>query len=377
MKKRKEILYPNAKDSVLNKDPVCCMQVDTRKFTLVSNGKRYYFCSEGCLEKFRNSPSEYVLDKDYDLIIIGGGPAGLTAGVYASIHKMKAFLISDDLGGQAIDSTKIENYMGFDFITGPELIKKFQDQLIGSHYLDHLIGDVELIENYNGGFKITTSDLKKYRSKTIIVSSGMKKRKLNITGEEKFQRKGIFYGNIQDLSFVQDCDAVVVGGGNTAMQIVENLNMVARKIYLVSDIKLTADAVLIERIRQIKNLVLFENCKVVQISGSKVLSSITIRKKGEKKHTTLPVCGVFAAIGSSPNSTLVNELVALNDHGEIIINNDCSTSFPGIFAAGDVTNTFGKRIIIAAGEGAKAAIAAKQYIVNLKKKEIKDNVTVK
>ena len=201
----------------------------------------------------------------------------------------------------------------------------------------------------------------------------MKKRKLSLSGEKKFQRKGIFYGNLQDLSFVENGDAAVIGGGNSALQIVDNLHTVARKIYLVSDTELTADALLIERINRFKNLNLFEEYKAVKFSGSDVLSSVTIRKNGKKELTKLPVNGVFVSIGLSPNSSLVNKLVELNEHGEIIINQDCSTSYPGIYAAGDVTNASGKRIIIAAGEGAKAAMAARQYILNIKSQVTNEN----
>lgn len=352
----------------MKKDPVCKMPVgEENVITTNYKGKIYYFCSEGCKEKFETDKLKQISSDRFDLIIIGGGPAGLTAAVYASLLKMKAFLIADGLGGQAIDSTKIENYMGFDFITGPELVKKFHDQLINSHYIDHLISEVELIDPDDSGFVITTSEMKKYFAKAIIISTGMKKRKLSMPGEKKFQRKGIFYGNLQDLSFVQDGDAAVIGGGNSALQIVDNLHTLSRKIYLISDTELTADALLIERIKRFKNLNLFEEHKAVKFSGSNVLSTITIRKNGRKELIKLPVSGAFVAIGLSPNSSLVSKLVKLNEHGEIIINQDCSTSYPGIYAAGDVTNASGKRIIIAAGEGAKAAMAARQFILNVKK----------
>ncbi len=184
----------------------------------------------------------------YDLIIIGGGPAGLTSAVYAATLEINTFLITKDLGGQAINSTKIENYKGFDFITGPELIEKFRYQLIHSHYIDHLMSEVEKIEPVEGGFNVTTSELNKYFTKTLLI-----------------------------------------------------------------------------------------------------------------------------AIGLQPDSSLVSHLVELNERGEIIVSPDCSTSYQGIFAAGDVTNTFGKRIIIASGEGARAALAARQYILNLRKRTgIKD-----
>jgi alkyl hydroperoxide reductase subunit F len=350
-------------------DPVCRMEVDEKDaITRECGGKVYYFCSEGCRDKFVVEEVCELPRTSYDLIIIGGGPAGLTAGVYSATLKMDAFLITKDLGGQAIDSTKIENYMGFDFITGPELIEKFQEQLIHSHYIDHLMSEVEKIEPVEGGFYVTTSELNRYFAKALIIATGMTRRKLNVEGEEEFQRRGIFYGNIQDISFVQGEDVAVIGGGNSALQIVENLHTVAGNIYLISDAKLTADPVIVERVSKFKNLRRYEGYKVIRFTGDATLSGITIREKAEEKTIEVPVKGVFIAIGLRPNSSLVAGLVRLNERGEIVIDPDCSTSYPGIFAAGDVTNAYGKRIIIASGEGAKAALSARQYILNLRRK---------
>jgi alkyl hydroperoxide reductase subunit F len=329
----------------------------------VCNGQTYYFCSEGCRKKFLEERSCKRQRTSYDLIIIGGGPAGLTAAVYAATLKMEALLITKDLGGQAVDSTKIENYMGFDFITGPELTEKFQQQLVHSHYIDHLVSEVEKIESADQGFNVTTSELNQYFCRTLLVSTGMTRRKLNVPGEEEFQRRGVFYGNIQDFSFVQGEDAAVIGGGNSALQMVENLAAVAGTIHLISDSALKGDPVIIERVRTIENLRVYEDFKVVRFSGKGALSSVTIRKKAEEGTTELPVRGVFIAIGLRPNSVSVSHLVDLNERGEIIINPDCSTSRSGVFAAGDVTNAFGKRIIIACGEGAKAVMAARQYLL--------------
>ncbi len=180
----------------------------------------------------------------------------------------------------------------------------------------------------------------------------------------------ISYGNIQDISFVQGEDVAVIGGGNSALQIVENLQGVAKDIYLVSDAELKADPVIIERVNKFKNLQKYKGYKVTGFTGENRLSNITIRKKAEEETVNLPVKGVLIAIGLQPNSSLVSHLVELNERGEIIVSPDCSTSYPGIFAAGDVTNAFGKRIIIASGEGAKAAMAVRQYILNLRKKEL-------
>jgi len=354
----------------MKKDSVCNMDVrEDEAITFECDGITYYFCSEGCREKFIEGRKCKLLKTEYDLIIVGGGPAGLTAAVYAAILKMNAFLIAKDIGGQAIDSTKIENYMGFDFITGSELAEKFQYQLIHSHHIDHLISEVEKIEPLEGGFNVITSELNNYLAKTLIIATGMTRKRLNVPGEAEFQRKGLFYGNIQDISFVQGEDVAVVGGGNSALQVVENLHTIAKTIYLISDSELTADTVIIERVRQFKNFKIYEGFKVDEFSGNETISGITIRKRAEEEKLQIPIKGVFIAIGLRPNSSLVSHLVKLNDSGEITINPDCSTSYAGIFAAGDVTNAFGKRIIIASGEGAKAALAARQYVLNIRKKK--------
>lgn len=345
------------------------MEVDEKgALTSECDGETYYFCSEGCRDRFLKERVCKFPRTSYDLIIIGGGPSGLTAAVYAATLKMDAFLITKDLGGQAVDSTKIENYMGYDFITGTELIEKFQDQLIHSHYIDHLMDSVEKIEPVKEEFAVTTSDLRKYSSKTLIIATGMTRRRLKVPGEEEFQRRGVFYGNIQDLSFVQGEDAAVIGGGNSALQIVENLHTVAKNIHLISDSVLKADPIVIERLKKFKNLRIYEEYKTEEFRGDKSLSYIAVRKLASEESREIPVKGVFIAIGLQTNSSLVSNLADLNDRGEIVIKPDCSTSHPGIFAAGDVTNAFGKRIIIASGEGAKAAMAARQFILNMRNK---------
>lgn len=351
--------------------------MDVREENAVSaecDGLIYYFCSEGCKERFLKERSCKIPRTAYDLIIIGGGPAGLTAATYASTLKMEALLIAKDLGGQAIDSTKIENYMGFDFITGPELVEKFRRQLVQSHYIDHLMSGVEKLEATTEGFHVTTSELKTYSTETLIIATGMTRRKLGVPGEEEFQRRGVFYGNIQDLSFVQGKDVAVIGGGNSALQIVESLESVAGEIYLISSAKLNADPLIIERVRKSPKLRTYENHIVNAIFGDGSVTHITIRKMAEENTITVPVNGVFIAIGFHPNVTPVSNLVDLNERGEIIIDLDCSTSHPGIFAAGDVTNAFGKRIIIACGEGAKAAMAVRQYILAERKTQRPDAV---
>jgi len=350
----------------MKQDPVCLMGIEEAEaITAECDGVVYYFCSEGCRDKFLKDRT--CARSAYDLIIVGGGPAGLTAGVYAATLKLEALIIAKDLGGQAVDSTKIQNYMGFDFITGPELIDKFKAQLIHSHYLDHLISEVEKIDPHIAEFQVTTSELKTFSAKALLIATGMTRRKLKVPGEEEFLRKGIFYGTIQELSFVENEPAAVIGGGNSALQVVENLGPIAKDIYLISTSELTADQAVIDRVTCLPNVRLFENFTVVEFTGDQNLNGLTIRKKASAETMTLPVKGVFVAIGLEPNSSLVAHLVQLNQQQEIMINPDCSTSRAGIFAAGDVTDSYGKRIIIASGEGAKAALAARQYLLNLRR----------
>ncbi len=353
----------------MKRDPVCNMEVrEGEAVTAAFGGETYFFCSEGCRDAFLKGKGAEPTRPDYDLIIVGGGPAGLTAGVYAATLRMDAFLITGGMGGQAVDSTKIKNYMGFDFITGPELVEKFKQQLIHSHYIDHMMSDVDGIELGKEGFIVTTEDLRRYHAAALIVATGMTRRRLNVPGEEEFQRKGIFYGNVQDLSFIQDEEVVVVGGGNSAVQIVENLHLLAKEVHVVTDTRLTADPAVVEQVRTFDNVEIHEGYKVVRFFGKEGLEGVTIRRRGGGERLKLPAKGAFIAIGLQPNSSLVAGLVELNDRGEIVINPDCSTSCPGLFAAGDVTNAYGKRIIIASGEGAKAALAAREYILNLRKK---------
>lgn len=348
-------------------DPICQMQVEeVSALTGQCDGETFYFCSEGCRDRFLQGRVCSVPGTSYDLIIIGGGPAGLTAAVYADMLKIDAFLITRDLGGQAIDSTRIENYMGYDFITGPELISKFREQLVHSHYIDHLIGDVEKVEVTPDGFNVTTDEHRVLYARALVVATGMTRRVLGVPGEEQFQRKGVFYGNLQDYSFVTGQDVAVVGGGNSAVQIVEKVRTVAKNIHLISD-SLKADPALVARIRQFPNLRIYEGHKVVRFDGGETLSGVVIREAAGEKSRDIPVKGVFIAIGLEANSGLVGDLVSLNEKGEIVIAPDCSTSLPGLFAAGDVTDAFGKRIIISSGEGAKAAMAARRFLLDMRK----------
>jgi len=350
------------------KDPVCGMLVENEDFTFEYNGEKYLFCSQGCLERFKASPEEFKIKSEYDLIIIGGGPAGLTAAVYASVSKIDTFLIASDIGGQAVDTSKIKNYMGFEFISGPELINKFMYQFLKEHYLSHKIGQVVKIEKHDEQIEITLMNQEKYRANAVIIASGMKKRKLGIPGEDRLQRKGICYSATHDIDLFKNSDVVVIGGGNSGVQTADDLHKIGCRVTLVTMGKMIADPKNIEKIKG--KISIIEGHIISGISGEECVEGVVIQSETTNEKISLPCKGVFIQVGFLPNTEFCRDLVNLNENGEIIINPDCSTKTEGLFACGDVTNTY-KRIIIASGEGAKAALSAKKFLLS-KIKHIKN-----
>ncbi|RCW39079.1 MULTISPECIES: FAD-dependent oxidoreductase [Marinilabilia] len=355
--------------------PVCNMRVDNGNYFVEYSWKTLYFCSEGCLHKFKIQPWNFFGDHQFELIIIGGGPAGLTAAVYASVSRINTFFIANDIGGQAIDSTKVRNYMGFDFITGKMLVDKFRDQFLEKHFLSHKIDVVTRIKKQNEKFVITTKSKQTFYSKAVIVATGMKKRKLGITGEDRLQRKGIFYKSVQDLNLLDGKDVVVVGGGNSALQTASELQNNNCNVTIVTQGKLIADKTDVEKISQLPNMHLIEEHDVTEILGEDKVKGISIRPEQdrEKDPVVISCQAVFIQVGFLPNTEFCRDLVELNRNGEIKINADCSTSTEGIYACGDVTDAYGKRIIIASGEGAKAVLSASQFLKT--SKETSKNLT--
>ncbi|MGW8314135.1 MAG: FAD-dependent oxidoreductase [Bacteroidales bacterium] len=348
----------------MNIDPVCGMEVENEKFSFEYKGKRYYFCSHGCMEKFADSPAEYSWKDIYDLMIIGGGPAGLTAAVYASISKIDTILITNDIGGQAIDSTKIKNYMGFEFITGAELTKKFKDQFLNEHYLAHKIDDVIKIGKHGDEFEIVTKNRENFLSHAVIIATGMKKRKLGIPGEDRLVRKGVSYSSVQDIELFKGLDIVVIGGGNSGVQTADDLSKIGCKVTLVTQGKMIADKKDIDQLKSNKAVKIIEGHDAIEILGEDKVEGVIIQSEESQKKTQLKCEGVFIQVGFLPNTEFCKDIVSLNHDGEIVINPDCSTGTPGLYACGDVTNAYGKRIIIASGEGAKAILSVRKFLLD-------------
>ncbi len=301
----------------------------------------------------------------YDLMIIGGGPAGLAASVYAARKQLKTLLISNDIGGQINTTWGIENYLGYQFIEGPELINKFQTQ-VAQFPIDQKIGDkVRQLKKTTGGFEAITEGDDKYQSKTAVIATGKRPRKLNVPGETELTGRGVTYCAICDGPIFAGQKVAVVGGGNSALEATLDLLKIAEHVNLISLTPLTGDQVLSSQLKGAKKLTVFLEHETTEIKGQELVNGIRIRdvKSGEEK--ILEVGGVFIEIGLVPNSDAVKELVKLNQWGEVPVTPRNETSVPGLYAAGDVTDVPEKQILVAAGEGAKAALQAHRYLQRL------------
>ncbi|MFC2020994.1 FAD-dependent oxidoreductase [Chloroflexota bacterium] len=301
----------------------------------------------------------------YDLMILGGGPAGLAASVYAARKRLNALLISVDIGGQMNKTMGIENYLGYQFVEAPELIDKFQTQM--NHYpMDQKISEkVARLEKIDNGFEAITESGDRYQAKAAIIATGKSPRKLNIPGEEELTGLGVTYCAICDGPIFSGQKVAVVGGGNSALEAALDMVKIAEYVNLISLTPLTGDAVLVDKLSEANNLSIFTEYQTEKIDGQGITEGITIKDIKSGQSQRLEVGGIFIEIGLIPNSDAVSNLVKLNKLGEVPINSSCETELPGLYAAGDVSTVPEKQIIVAAGEGAKATLQAHRYLQRL------------
>lgn len=299
--------------------------------------------------------------KIYELIILGCGPAGMTAAIYAARKKMDFVIISKDIGGQTIYSSEVENYLGFQVITGAELVLKFKEHLDMFDVQLYMPEIAKKVEKEKDIIKVET-DKNTYYTKTLIVATGRIPRSLGLQNEDKFKGRGLTYCATCDAPLFKDKVVLVVGGGNSALDAAIQLTKYAKKIYLV-DIadNLKADPVMIKKAFSSGLVEYFNKSKVIEILGENFVEAVKIKNLETSKETIFEVGGVFVEIGSFASSNFI-DIVEKTKDGEIVVDCMNRTSQEGIFAAGDVTNVFAKQIIIACGEGAKATLAAYEYL---------------
>ena len=304
---------------------------------------------------------------NYDLIIIGGGPAGMTAGIYAGRLGLKTLLITKSFGGQiAKKAVAIENYPGFESIPGIELVQKMEKHL-RAYKVDIELDHVLNIEKKNNDFLIFAKSKKEFQAKAVILASGSDPRPLEVPGEKEFIGKGVSYCSVCDGPIFKDKAVAIIGGGNAGFETAVFLAKVAKKIYILefgSQIK--AFAANQEMVKKTGKAEIITNADLKEIKGDKFVESIVYQDRKTKKEKTLKVKGVFVEVGYEPATSYVKGLVDFNERDEIKVEFEtCQTKTPGLFAAGDLNVGAIKQIVTAAGEGAKAALAAHNYIQKL------------
>jgi alkyl hydroperoxide reductase subunit F len=286
----------------------------------------------------------------------------MTAAVYAARQKTNTLLLARDVGGQVNWTLGIENYMGYQFIEGIELIRKFEEQ-VRRFPIDIQIGpEITSLNRSRNGFEIGLADGAVHGARSVIVCSGKRPRMLGVPGEEKLRGRGVTYCAVCDGPLFQGMDVAIVGGGNSAFEAADDMAKIAERIYLISITPLTGDHILREKVQEAANVSILTEHQTVEITGDETVSGVRAKDLTTGEEKVLPVSAVFVEIGLIPNSNFVRGIVTLNEFGEILVNCACETGVPGLYAAGDVTNVPAKQIVVAAGEGAKAALQAHQYL---------------
>ncbi len=297
----------------------------------------------------------------YDVIIVGGASAGLTAATYAARFKLRTLVITKDMGGQTLLMSKIENYPGFISVSGIELMQKFEEQARKSG-AEFVFNEVVGIKEAEDGFIVKTLN-EDYKAKTVILAFGHTPKSLEVPGENKFFGKGLSYSAIVDGHLFVKKNVMVVGWGDLAIDAALRLSGIADKVYLsYKSGELLGSLELMEKLKAKENLELIPYSQVIEIKGEDKVESVILQDVWSQKTKEIKLHGVFVELGYMVRTDFIRDFVKLDIAGRIIVDKSCSTSRLGIFAAGDVTDTPSKQIAISTGEGAKAAISSFKYI---------------
>lgn len=303
----------------------------------------------------------------YDLIILGGGPAGLTAGLYATRSKLDTLMIEKMyLGGQIVNTYQIENYPGYEDISGPELISKMEAQT--KRYGLQIINEDVVGLDITGDIKNVNTGNATYEAKAIILAMGATPKRLGIEKEDKFIGSGISFCATCDGAFYKDATVAVIGGGNTAVEDALYLTKFAKKVYIIhrrNELRATKaeqdKAFANDKIEFIWDTV------VVDIEGEYEVQGLKLKNVKTSEESVLKVDGVFVAIGLAPNTEIIKGIIDMDEYGYIVTDDDMRTNIPGVFAAGDVRHKTLRQVVTATGDGATAAYVAEKYIDSLKK----------
>ncbi len=300
----------------------------------------------------------------YDLLVVGAGPAGLNAALYASRKGLNVAVLAERIGGQVLDTTAVENWLGVNRIGGEELMRQYEN-----HVREHevpITGNVRVERVTPGDIKqVHTSDGRTFHARGLILATGTLPRKLGIPGEKELAGHGVSYCAICDGSFYQGRDVVVAGGGNAAIGAAIDLARIARSVKVVQRSSLRADRVLLDRLAGLANVEVLLWTRIVAIEGEHAVTGVRVQDANTGTERVIATDGVFIEIGHIARSDFLKDLLDTTSHGEVIVGESGETNIPGIFAAGDVTTVPYKQIVIAAADGARAALKANEWINRL------------
>jgi NADH-dependent peroxiredoxin subunit F len=297
----------------------------------------------------------------YDLIVIGGGPAGLTATIYAIRKRLNVLLITKDLGGKTNYHLSLPWIEDYQVIRGLEVVNKFKSELEYLKFAHHM-ELVEYVEHQAAGFSVHTKSGAKFEARALIVATGTRQRRLSVPGEKEYIMRGLCYSALSYAPLFIDKKTVVVGEGDLALRSAAELATVASHVHLVGPDQEALHSALGKKLQQSKNVTVLAGYTATEVKGDAYANRILV-KGSDGQEIELEADGIFVELGLVPDSQMVAHLVALDEQGRIKVDCFARTSVPGIFAAGDVTNTYAEQVLVAVGDGAKAALSAYDYLL--------------
>jgi thioredoxin-disulfide reductase len=298
----------------------------------------------------------------YDVIIIGSGPAGMAAGIFAVRREMKTLIIGKEVGGQLVWANEIENYPGFEMIKSFELIQRIKQQTekAGAEFKDD---EVKRVERAADGTFVLYTNRESFVAKTVIVAMGLSPRRLAVPGEIELNGQGVSYCANCDGPFYRNKRVAVIGGGNSALDAAELMSKIASQVYLIHrNDSFKAFDTLVDEVKRRENVEIIFNSEIKNITGDGKVEKIIVLNRQDQTEREIELDGVFVEVGRIASTDLVGDFVERNDKNQIIVTKDMETKTPGLFAAGDVTHCTYKQITIAMGEATTAALTAYQYI---------------
>ncbi len=317
----------------------------------------------GELSRWLGVEDQGDLQEIFDVVVVGAGPAGLSAAMYAARKNLKVAVVSLDIGGQMGTTAEIENYPGIASITGPALVAQFEEH-VDRHGIKKFIGErVTELSLQERCRVLTTASGKILHGRTAILASGADKRKLDIPGEKELAGKGVVYCATCDGPLFKGKRIAIVGAGNSALEAAIEMSGMATAVSLISRGEWSGDAILHDKVNA-SEVVVLKGYEPIEIHGEDRVSGLDVRNRDSGEEQRLEVDGVFIEIGLAASSDYVLDMLETNGRGEIHVDRDLDTGVRGVFAAGDVNDGVEKQVVIAAAEGAKAALAAFSYLVH-------------